>query len=52
MEKKRLLATTLTITENMFDKLLSKFSLLKGLRILSWIVRFLSNSRTHRLRGL
>ena len=35
----------------MFDKLLSKFSLLKTLRILSWISRFLSNTRKHRLKG-
>ena len=47
---KEILVTTLT-TENMFDKLLSKFSLLNTLRVLSWISRFLSNSRKRRLKG-
>ena len=53
IEKKKIteiLAYILT-TENMFDKLLSKFSLLKTLRVLSWISRFLSNSRKDRLKG-
>ena len=36
----------------MFDTLLSKFSLLKTVRVLSWISRFLSNSRNDRLKGL
>ena len=49
-KNKEILATTLT-TENIFDKLLSKFSLLKTLRVLSWMSRFLSNSRKHRLKG-
>ena len=39
-------------TGNMFDRLLSKSSLLKTLRVLSWINRFLSNARKHRLKGL
>ena len=47
---KEILATTLTI-ENIFDKLLSKFLLLKTLRVLRWISRFLSNSRKHSLKG-
>ena len=47
---KEILATILT-KENMFDTLLSKFSLLKTLRVLSWISRFLSNSRNDRLKG-
>ena len=37
--------------KNMFHKLLSKFSLLKTLRVLSWKSRFLSNSSKHRLKG-
>ena len=41
---KRILVTTLN-TERLFDKLLSKFSLLEKLRVISWISRFLSNSR-------
>ena len=38
-------------TGNMFDTLLSKSSLLKTLKVLSWINRFLSNARKHRLKG-
>ena len=47
---KEFLATTLT-TENMFHKLLSKALLLKTLRVLSWISRFLSNLRRDRFKG-
>ena len=47
---KEILATTLT-TEKMFYKLLSKFSLLKTLRVSSWISCFLSISRKHSLKG-
>ena len=36
----------------MFDKLFSKFSLPKTLRVLNWISRFFSNSRKPRLKGL
>ena len=43
------MATT-SATENIFDKLLSKFSLLKTLGVLSWIGCFLSNFRKHRLK--
>ena len=53
IEKKKIkefLASTLT-TENMFHKVLSKFLLLKTLRVLSWISRFLSNLRRDRLKG-
>ena len=35
----------------MFDKLSSKFSLLKTLIVLRWISRILSNSKKHRLKG-
>ena len=35
----------------MFDKLLSKFSHLRTLRVLGWTSRFRSNSRKHRLKG-
>ena len=35
----------------MFVKLLPKFLFLKTLRVLSWVSRFLSNSRKHRLTG-
>ena len=34
----------------MFDKLLSKLFLLKTVRVLSWVSRFLSNSRKSRLK--
>ena len=47
---KEILAFALT-TENMFDKLLSKFSLLKTLEVLSWISCFLSISRKHSLKS-
>ena len=47
---KEILAITFT-TEKMFDKLLRKFLLLKTLRVLSWISRFLSNSGKYRSTG-
>ena len=47
---KEILAITFT-TEKTFDKLLRKFLLLKTLRVLSWISRFLSNSGKYRSTG-
>ena len=47
---KELLATTVDL-QNPIDTLLNKFTLLKTLRILSWINRFLSNWRKTRVSG-